>query len=33
MGINVNVGGNWDLLLSDLVRLNEFLVDPDLGKS
>jgi len=33
MGINVNVGGNWDLLLTDLVRLNEFLVDPDLGKS
>jgi hypothetical protein len=31
-GINVRIAGNWDLLHSDLARLNEFLLDPDLGK-
>jgi hypothetical protein len=30
-GINMNMAGYWDLLQSDLTRLNEFLTDPDLG--
>jgi hypothetical protein len=32
IGINVNIAGNWDLLHSDLTRLNEFLLDPNFGK-
>ena len=31
-GINVTLAGWWDMLSSDLSRLNEFLTDPDLGK-
>ncbi len=31
IGMNMNVGGNWDLLMSDLARLNEILTDSDLG--
>jgi hypothetical protein len=32
VGINVNLAGTYDLLLSDLARLNEFITDPNLGK-
>ncbi len=31
-GISVRLAGTWDILMSDLARLNEFVVDPDLGK-
>lgn len=32
MGINVNLGGLWDSLMSDIAKLNEFIMDADLGK-
>jgi hypothetical protein len=32
IGINVNVAGNWDLLLLDLTSLKGFMDDPDFGK-
>ena len=31
VGINVEVGGAWDTLMSDLRRLSEFIGDPELG--
>jgi hypothetical protein len=31
-GINISMAGHWDLLQSALTRLNEILLDPDLGK-
>jgi hypothetical protein len=31
MGINLNVAGTYDLLISDLAVLNQFIADPELG--
>lgn len=33
VGIFMNQAGTWDQLMSDLTTLNEFIADPDLGKS
>jgi hypothetical protein len=32
IGMNMNVGGNWDILLVDLVSLKELMDDPEFGK-
>lgn len=31
-GLNMNVGGGWDWIMSDVTRINEIMNDPDLGK-
>jgi hypothetical protein len=32
IGITANIAGHWDLLMSDVARLNEIMNDPDLGR-